>query len=166
MQALRLVRGAARALPRGARGAATSYAAEKLDTRNYKLDFRNPRWRSAGILHTLEKEELAKWQLGRVYPLIEPGDSIELMLLVNFEDKKPMACRGLVLSIDNNGVNTTVDVYTDLQGTVMRRKIPIWSPYVVSIKTLQKRYLHKGKKRVRKAKLFYLINHDHQIRTP
>jgi hypothetical protein len=46
MQALRVARNAARLVPRGARGAATSYAAEALDTRKYKLDFRNPRWRS------------------------------------------------------------------------------------------------------------------------
>ena len=36
-----------------------------------------------------------------------------------------------------------------VMGTPMRRKIPLYSPLVKSITVLQKRFLTKGKKRVR-----------------
>lgn len=38
----------------------------------------------------------------------------------------------------------------------MERRIPIYSPLIKDIKVIQKAFIHKGKKRVRRSKLYYL----------
>lgn len=41
-------------------------------------------------------------------------------------------------------------------GTKIERRIPLFSPLVKDIKILKKAFIHKGKKRVRRSKLYYL----------
>lgn len=41
-------------------------------------------------------------------------------------------------------------------GTPVERLLTMYSPLIKNIKVLQKAFIHKGKKRVRRAKLYYL----------
>jgi len=41
-------------------------------------------------------------------------------------------------------------------GTKIQRRIPLFHPFIKSIKVIQKAFIHRGKKRVRKSKLYYL----------
>jgi large subunit ribosomal protein L19 len=41
-------------------------------------------------------------------------------------------------------------------GVGVERRIPIYSPLLENIKVLQEAFIHKGKKPVRRAKLYYL----------
>lgn len=41
-------------------------------------------------------------------------------------------------------------------GTPILSDIPLYSPFIKSVKVLGRAHIHKGKKRVRRAKLYYL----------
>lgn len=45
-------------------------------------------------------------------------------------------------------------------GTPIERRIILYNPLIQSIKVLQRAFLHKGKKRVRRSKLYYLKTRD------
>ena len=80
--------------------------------------------------------------------------------------KKPQKVRGLVIGRSNRGVDSSVTLFCKVAGTPMRRKIPLYSPFVKSVTVLQKMFLTKGKKRVRRAKLNYLIDQGKNFRVP
>jgi len=48
----------------------------------------------------------------------------------------------------------------------MERRIPLYSPLVQGIKLLQKDFLFKGKKRVRRSKLYYLTDQNKNFKAP
>ena len=41
-------------------------------------------------------------------------------------------------------------------GTPILSDIPLYSPFIKSVRVLGRAHIHKGKKRVRRAKLYYL----------
>jgi large subunit ribosomal protein L19 len=43
-------------------------------------------------------------------------------------------------------------------GTPVERLLFLYSPLIKNIKVLQEAFIHKGKKRVRRSKLYYLKN--------
>ena len=51
-------------------------------------------------------------------------------------------------------------------GTPVRRKVPLYSPLVKGLRVLQAAHLTKGKKRVRRAKLTYLLSQNKSFRIP
>ena len=44
--------------------------------------------------------------------------------------------------------------------TPMKRTILMYNPLITSIKVLQKAFIHEGKKRVRSAKIYYMLKKD------
>jgi ribosomal protein L19 len=45
-------------------------------------------------------------------------------------------------------------------GTPIGRHIKLYNPLIKNIKVLQRAFIHKGKKRVRRSKLYYLMKRD------
>ena len=68
--------------------------------------------------------------------------------------------RGVVIGKYNKKSDTSLTILNVEAGTPVLRNIPIYSPLVVSIKILQKAFIHNGKKRVRRSKIYYLENRD------
>ena len=109
------------------------------------------------MLQTLEMEALVN---GRVYPEIHAGDSIEIEKLQYMSSKEPVFIRGVVIGKYNRKSDTSVVMLNVESGVPVQRRIPIYSPLVQNIKVLQKAFIHNGKKRVRRSKLYYLIKRD------
>mmetsp|Transcript_3958 Transcript_3958/g.5223 ORF Transcript_3958/g.5223 Transcript_3958/m.5223 type:complete len:162 (+) Transcript_3958:47-532(+) len=94
------------------------------------------------------------------YPDFKPGDALEVQMLPYKSSTKPQIMRGVVLAKTNRGIDSSFLLRDVLQGDVIERRISIHAPLIQKITVLQKAFIHQGKKRVRRAKLYYLRNLD------
>lgn len=65
-------------------------------------------YRASKLLATLENEELQNLINGRVYPEIEPGDSISIDILPYSTSKTTENMKGVVIGIVNNGCDSLI----------------------------------------------------------
>ena len=70
--------------------------------------------------------------------------------------KKRQRVKGLLMGKKNRGLGSNFLICNVLGGVRIERMFPLYSPLVEDIKVLRQNALHKGKKRVRRAKLYYL----------
>jgi large subunit ribosomal protein L19 len=86
------------------------------------------------------------------------GDAIEIDYVpqggINGNDREKL--RGVILGRHNRGMDTSIYVRDVVYGEPVERKIPLHNPMVKSLTVLERNFVHKGKKRVKRAKLFYL----------
>lgn len=66
--------------------------------------------------------------------------------------------KGLVIGYTHRFADSALDIINVEFGTPIRRKILIHSPLVKEITVLQRAFIHKGAKRVRRSKLWYLLD--------
>ena len=138
---------------------------EGYDWKTYREDFRKPRRKGRSIVCDLRREEVVKRTTYEI-PAFEAGDSVEMTILYELGEEKKQTVRGLVIARNNKGADSGVVLYCVVANTAHVRRIPLYSPLVQDMKILQKRFLHKGMKRVRRAKLYYLIDQQKSIRAP
>ena len=129
------------------------------------------------MLHQLKQEEFERLKRGRKFPLINAGDSIAIQKLPFISAPEPDTIKGLVIGVTNRSSDTALklmNVFLDVlfaansykcvclfqveHGTPVYRRIIMYSPMNKDIKVLQRNALHKGKKRVKRAKLYYVVN--------
>ena len=60
----------------------------------------------------------------------------------------------------NRGLDSSFILKDVFLGEVIERRLSLYAPLITEIKVLQKAHIHKGKKRVRRAKLYYLRDLD------
>ena len=128
------------------------------------MDTRPPARKASALLGQLQKEALAK--VHRPWPDFKAGDAIEMEILVDVDAPKPQKVKGLVLGRRNRGADSSVQLFCRVLGTPMRRHVPLYSPLVKSITVLQKAWLTKGKKRVKRRNLDYLWKQGKTFRVP
>lgn len=137
--------------------------------RGYKK-FKSPRKRASKLLDELNKEAVEKskasnpamWEAG-----FRVGDSIEIQMVtqggVNAKDGDSKSqdiekIRGVVLGIINRGLNSSVIMRDVVYGLPIERKIPMHSPMVKDAKVLEHNFIFKGKKKIKRSKLYYFRN--------
>lgn len=138
-------------------------------------------------MNELKNEEYTRLRAGREFPEIRAGDSIMIEKLPYVSATTPDIIKGVVIGKQNKASDTSLRILNvriqlmflspnifcftyslisfsrNLQveyGTPVMRLLTMYSPLIKSIKVLQKAFIHKGKKRVRRAKLYY-IQHLH-----
>ena len=107
-------------------------------------------------MHALRTELTA----GKAIPEIRAGDSVEVKMLPYKTAKSPMVMRGVCLGKVNRGIDTSIILRDYYQGEIIERQISVHAPLITEIKVLQRAFIHKGKKRVRRSKLYYLRDLD------
>lgn len=117
------------------------------------------------MLAVLQKEEWDLVKNGREYPNIEPGDSVMVEQVPYMTATTTETVKGVVIARPRKGMNTTIQLLNVEHGIPVKRTIPIYNPLVKNITILQKAFIHQGKKRVRRAKLYYLVNKDPALYT-
>ena len=134
--------------------------------RGYKK-FKSPRKRASKLLDELNKEAVEKskksnpvmWDAG-----FRVGDSIELKMVtqggVHAKDGDSKSqdiekISGVVLGIVNRGLNSSVILRDVVYGLPIERKIPMHSPMIKEATVLARNFIFKGKKKVKRAKLYY-----------
>ncbi|CEG45083.1 ribosomal protein l19 [Plasmopara halstedii] len=115
-----------------------------------------PTKRAASLLQQLEAEAVAKASEGKNIVDFNPGDSVEVHYLLSRTSSRVQRVKGVVLARRNRGTGSSFVIRNHIGGYGFEQKIFLCSPLLQSVKLLQKSFIHKGKKRVRRAKLYYL----------
>jgi len=89
------------------------------------------------------------------------GDAVEIQVLEdggvdNPQNKKLDKIRGVVLGRVNRGLDTSIYLKDVVFGEHMERKIKLHSPMIKTLKVLEENFVHKGRKKIKRAKLYYL----------
>ncbi|RLN96242.1 hypothetical protein BBJ28_00005120, partial [Nothophytophthora sp. Chile5] len=129
-----------------------------------------PTKRAAALLQQLEREVVEKAAEGKDIDDFNPGDSVEVQYMLSRTGGRIQRVKGVVLARRNRGTGSSF-VIRNVSAACLRspslliqhiggygyeQKIFLHSPLLQSVKVLQEAFIHKGKKRVRRAKLFYL----------
>jgi large subunit ribosomal protein L19 len=123
--------------------------------------FKSPRRRASKLYDVLMKEAIDKSKISRPKVWNTPfavGDSIEIE---NVEEggvnaKSTEKIRGVVLGIFRKRLDHSILIRDVVFGEPVETRVPLHSPLLRSIKVLEKNFVHKGKKKIKRAKLYYL----------
>jgi large subunit ribosomal protein L19 len=125
------------------------------------VKFKSPRKRASGLLTELQKETVQKSKEAKPEVFgteFSVGDSIELQVIeqggVGSSEKRKV--RGVVIAKYNKGMDTSVLIRDVLFGTPVERLLPLHSPLVKSLRLLEKNFVYKGRRKVKRAKLYFL----------
>jgi ribosomal protein L19 len=124
-----------------------------------------PQKRASSLLHLLRNEEFDKLKKGRNWPDIRAGDSVEITKLAYASSAKPETIKGLVIAKVNRASDTAITLINNEFGTPVVRRLLLYGPTIVDVKLLQKAYIHEGKKRVRRSKIYYYMDKDPKLFT-
>jgi len=126
-----------------------------------KPKLKNPRKRASKLFHSLQNELIEESIEKNPSVLKVPfsvGDAVELKRVYEggVNGTRLETIRGVVLGRINRGLATSIYVLDFLWGQRVERKIPLHSPLLKSLKVLEKNFVYKGKRKVKRAKLYYL----------
>ena len=84
------------------------------------------------------------------------GDAVEVKVQDEGETRTTIY-KGVIIAKRNKGLGSNFSLLNQIdEGERLELVIPTYAPSVKGIKVLQKAHIHKGKKRVRRSKLYYL----------
>jgi len=125
--------------------------------------FKSPRKRASKLFGELNDEACEKGK--KTNPSIWKnsicvGDSVELKMvsqggLKEGEKQEMEKIRGVVLGIVNRGLGSSLILRDVVYGLPIERRIPMYSPMIKEATVLERNFLFKGKKKVKRAKLYY-----------
>ncbi|KAL3006116.1 hypothetical protein AAZX31_08G258700 [Glycine max] len=101
------------------------------------------------IMQILDKEAVEDVRGQREIPDIKPGYIVQLKVEVPENKRRVSIIKGIVIARRNAGLNTTFRIRRQVAGVGIESLFPLYSPNIKEIKVLDK-------KRVRRAKLYYL----------
>ena len=125
--------------------------------------FKPPQKRASKLFHelnvdTCEKMRAAKPEVFGVDFAV--GDAIEIEMIeeggANAENPKTEKLRGVVIGRRNRGLGSAVYLRDVVFGEPIERNIQLFSPLIKSVKVLEKNFVYKGKRKVKRAKLYFL----------
>lgn len=100
------------------------------------------------LITTIEQEEIKR--LGKNIPEFAPGDTVVVnVTVVEGDRKRVQAYEGVVIAINNKGLNSSFIVRKISSGEGVERTFQTFSPLIASIEL-------KRRGDVRRAKLYYL----------
>jgi large subunit ribosomal protein L19 len=124
--------------------------------------FKSPRKRASKLFEDLNKEACQKAKEGNPIwnETIRVGDSVELKMVsqggLKDSDKQEVEkIRGVVLGIVKRGLGSSMILRDVVYGLPIERRIPLYSPMVKDATVLERNFIFKGKKKVKRAKLYY-----------
>lgn len=122
--------------------------------------FKSPRKRATGLLQELQNERVesnkaAKPDVWGTH--FRVGDAVELIMgRENAEKNEIEKIRGVVLGISRKGLDHSVLLRDVVFGQPVERRILLHSPLLQSVKLLEENFVYKGKRKVKRAKLYFL----------
>mmetsp|Transcript_8197 Transcript_8197/g.15884 ORF Transcript_8197/g.15884 Transcript_8197/m.15884 type:complete len:208 (+) Transcript_8197:60-683(+) len=123
--------------------------------------FRSPRKRASKLLLELNQEAVSQMKASK--PAVwetdfRVGDAVELEVIAQGGSKSENTdkWRGVILGIFRKGLDTSILIRDVVFGEPIERRVPLHSPLVKSLKVLERNFVFKGKKKIKRAKLYYL----------
>ena len=131
------------------------------DTIQKRVKHKIPRKRASKLMHELNQEYVAENIASRPNVLqtdFRVGDAIELEVVSHggIRSDQIEKVRGVVLSKVNKGLGASVLIRDVVFGDAVERRFPVHSPLIRSIKVLDKNFIYKGKRKVKRAKMYYV----------
>lgn len=129
--------------------------------------FKSPRKRASKLFGELNKEAVEKSKETNPAIWNQPfrvGDSIELKMVVqggvhakegDKNTQEVEKIRGVVLGVVNRGLGSSVILRDVVYGLPIERQVPLHSPMIKEAAVLERNFIFKGKKKVKRAKLYY-----------
>ena len=119
--------------------------------------FKSPRKRASKLLEDLQNEAIQKSKADK--PAVwetkfRVGDAIELELGRTPDQVEKI--RGVVLGIYKKKMDECVLLRDVVFGQPIERRIRLHSPLLQSVKLLEENFVYKGKRKVKRAKLYYM----------
>jgi large subunit ribosomal protein L19 len=129
---------------------------------NY-IKFKSPRKRASKLFEELNKEACEKAKEATPYIWqqdIRVGDSVELKMVsqggLKPSDKQEVEkIRGVVLGMVRRGLGSSMILRDVVYGLPIERRIPLYSPMIQDATILERNFIFKGRKKVKRAKLYY-----------
>ncbi|XP_024970617.1 uncharacterized protein LOC112509736 [Cynara cardunculus var. scolymus] len=109
------------------------------------------------IMQILDKEAVEEVRTHREIPDVRPGYIIQLRLEVPENKRRVSTVKGIVIARRNAGLNSTIRLRRLVAGVGVESLLPLYSPNIKEIKVLDK-------KKVRRAKLYYLRDKMNALR--
>lgn len=117
---------------------------------------RNPYKRTSALIDALNQEEglrlikQGRAEFARKIPNPQAGDLIRITYVSTLaEERNPQCFMGIVMSIRKAGIGSTVVLRNVIDGIAVERGFPMYSPLIKDAEIV-------GKRRVKRAKLYYL----------
>ena len=111
--------------------------------------------RAGYMMRVLDHEQQVNSPNFNKFPHFSAGDVLEVAMQSAGNRARTTTFRGIVIARRNKGYASNVTLRNAVQGLVIERTLPLYSPHLISLKVLEKRS-------VRRAKLYYL--RDKEIR--
>ena len=126
-----------------------------------KPKFESPRKKANKLMAQVTKEALEKAnaQNEKIFENnFRVGDAIEISMVVEggVKSDNTEKVRGVVLGIYNKGIDSSVLIRDVVFGEPVERKIPLYSPLLRSLRVIESNFIYKGKRKVKRAKLYYV----------
>lgn len=120
-----------------------------------------PRKRASKLMNELHQEVVRNNVASRPNVLqtdFWPGDAIEIEVVSHggVKSDKTEKARGVVLGRVNKGLGASVLIRDVVFGEAVERQFPLHSPLIRSIKVLEKNFIYKGRRKVKRSKLYFL----------
>ncbi|KAL9661001.1 hypothetical protein QQ045_025820 [Rhodiola kirilowii] len=132
-------------------------SAPDADTVPARIKFKRLDKTAKHIMQILDKEAVSEVQAQREIPEIRPGYVIQLKMEVPENKRRVQVVKGIVIARRNAGLNTTFRLRRLVGGVGVESLFPLYSPNIREIKVLEK-------KKVRRAKLYYLRDKMNALR--
>ena len=143
-------------------GGATYIYEHIAHTHTTTLSYTYAHFRAGRIMIELDKEKREDIEERRKSESLEfdydfkSGDAVQVKVQDQGETRTTIY-KGVVIAKRNKGLGSNFSLLNQIdEGERLELLIPTYAPSVKGIKILQKAHIHKGKKRVRRSKLYYL----------
>lgn len=127
--------------------------------------FKSPRKRASKLYSEITQEAIEKSKVSK--PKVwntdfQVGDAIEIEAVEEggINALTTEKTRGVVLGIFRKGLDHSVLLRDVVLGQPVETRVPLHSPLLRSLKVLEKNFVHKGKKKIKRAKLYYLSDRN------
>lgn len=114
--------------------------------------------RAKRILDQLNTEGMIECENARPIPFFKVGDAIEVSYKQSTNTKRTIMIRGMVIARRNKGLGSGFKVIGMAGKEAFELNFPLYSPLIQEIKVIQRAFLHRGYKKVKRAKLYYAYN--------
>eukprot|EP00924_Labyrinthula_sp_SR-Ha-C_P016940 snap_masked-scaffold_6-processed-gene-19.24-mRNA-1 protein AED:0.23 eAED:0.23 QI:0/-1/0/1/-1/1/1/0/231 len=128
----------------------------KKKTRKNMWYHRKAHKRANTVINHLNMELVKEMEEKRPVPDFKAGDALEIKFKGNLTASRENMFSGVVIGKRNRGYSSSFKILGAIEGTAVQYVFPLYSPLLTSIRVIQEDFIHKGKKRTRRAKLNYL----------
>ncbi len=114
--------------------------------------------RAGNLLNQLNIEAMIECEKHRKIPYFKAGDALEVKYRQSTNSRRVTTVHGMVVGRHNRGLGSSFKLIGVVLGTPFEFTIPLYSPLIDSIVLIQRAFLYRGAKPVRRSKLYYV--HD------